>query len=309
MSALAEKATEYLALRQGLGHGLERTAMLLPRFIAHLEATGSEMITIEAALSWATEPTAGPTVSVAAHRMMIVRGFARYMRAIDPRTEVPPVGLVHYRQRWRPPFVYSEHDVEAMMSSAAVAIATPWKADTLATMIGLLAATGMRVGEAISLERDDVDLVEGVITIRHAKFGKSRALPVTRSTTEALAAYARRREAQFRHVISPMFFLGATGNRVNYSSLQRAFRRTVETSGVGAGSNVVPRAHDLRHSFAVRVLADWHRSGRVDDAPMAWLSTYMGHCEPRSTYWYLSAAPELLGAALEHLELAEEVAP
>ena len=151
MSRLSQHADDYLRLRRALGHQLADAARLLPRFVAHLEATGATTITVENALAWVQRPAANPTSSVWLHRMTVVRGFARHMSGIDPATEIPPLGLVSFRQRWRPPFIYSAGDVDALMAEVPRLIPSPFRAATFQTMIGLLAATGMRVGEVIAL--------------------------------------------------------------------------------------------------------------------------------------------------------------
>jgi integrase len=178
MSALAERAEEYLRLRHALGHDLAEAARLLPRFVAYLDGIDATTITVDAALAWAQQPNAGPGSNLPARRMTVARGFARHMAGIDPRTQVPPLGLVTYRKRWRAPFIYSAADVRALMAEAARSIPTPLRAATYQTLIGLLAATGMRVGEALRLERSDIDWVEAAITVHASKFGKSRQLPL-----------------------------------------------------------------------------------------------------------------------------------
>jgi integrase len=159
--------------------------------VAHLDLVGAETITVEAALGWVQRPDADPTSSVWARRMTVVRGFARHMLGVDPATQVPPLGLVTFRQRWRPQFVYSQDDIEALMAEAACSIPTPLRAATFQTLIGLLAATGMRVGEAICLDRSGIDWSEGVVVVRVSKFTKSRELPLDPSTVHALGFLCR----------------------------------------------------------------------------------------------------------------------
>jgi integrase len=307
MSRFAQHAGEYLRLRRALGHELADSARLLPRFVAYLDATGASAVTIEAALAWAQRPDAGPDTSVWARRMTVARGFARYMSGIDPATQVPPLGLVTFRKHWRPPFIYSEADVEAMMAAVPRLIPSPLRAATSQTMIGLLAATGMRVGEVIALSRGDVDWAEGVLVVRNSKFGKSREVPLDPTTVEALACYARFRGQHVPRPQSPAFFVSAKGTPVIYADFGDAFRKLVALSGVGAGSPVSPRIHDLRHSFAVQTLVRWYRAGEDAGALLPRLSTYLGHLTPGYTYWYLSAAPELLALAAARLEKAKGV--
>ncbi|MEH1130795.1 tyrosine-type recombinase/integrase [Micromonospora sp. CPCC 206061] len=216
MSTLAEQAGEYLRLRRALGHDLAEVARLLPRFVAHLDDTGITTITVDAALAWVLQPNAGPGSNLRARRMTVARGFARHMAGIDPCTQVPPLGLVTYRQRWRAPFIYSAADVRALMAEAARSIPTPLRAATYQTLIGLLAASGMRVGEALRLERFDIDWAEATITVRTSKFGKSRQLPLKSSTVDALASYAEQRNRFQPRPRTEAFFVSSAGTAVIY---------------------------------------------------------------------------------------------
>jgi len=302
MSALSQHLEDYLGLRRGLGHQLAEPARLLPSFIENLEVHGTSTITVELALSWVQRPDADPTSSVWLRRMTAVRGFARYMSGIDPQTEIPPLGLVTFRPRWRAPFIYSESDVVALIEGVPRLIPTPLRAATFQTMIGLLAATGMRVGEAIALRRADIDWAEGVLVVRAAKFNKSRELPLDPSTVEALSTYALLRDRVVVDPSSPTFFLSRKGTAVIYTDFSVKFRELVRVTGVGSGSPASPRIHDLRHSFAVKTLISWYREGLDVGAMLPRLSTYLGHLSPGHTYWYLSAAPELLELAAARLE-------
>jgi len=309
MSALAGRAEEYLRIRQMLGHELAEAGRLLPRFVAHLDDIGAEVITVEAALAWAQQPQARPGSKVRARRMTVARGFARHMAGIDPRTQIPPLGLLPYHQRWRPPFIYSDADIQALMIEVPRIIRSPLRAATYQTLIGLLAATGMRVGEALRLECHQIDWAEGVLTVHASKFGKSREVPLTPGTVQALAAYAQVRDQFLPRPKTPAFFMSTAGTPVAYPHFGAAFRRIMQASGVGAGSPVRPRIHDMRHSFAVHTLAGWYRAGEDVGALLPRLSTYLGHRDPVSTYWYLSAAPELLALAAARLQAAQEARP
>jgi integrase/recombinase XerD len=187
MSAWAGRAAEYLRIRRMLGHELAEAARLLPRFVAYLDHTGAEVITVEAALAWAQQPQARPGSTVQAVRMTVARGFARHMAGIDPRTQVPPLGLLPYRQRWRPPFLYSDADIQALMAEVPRVVRSPLRAATYQTLIGLLAATGMRVGEALRLERGQIDWAEGVVTVHATKFGNYAEGAVMPSPVAGLA--------------------------------------------------------------------------------------------------------------------------
>ncbi|WP_433520629.1 tyrosine-type recombinase/integrase [Nocardia pseudovaccinii] len=298
----AAHAADYLQLRRALGHELAEAHRLLPRFVDHLDAAGVTTITVAVALDWVRRRDVGPASSIWSRRMTVVRGFARYMSGIDPATEIPPLGLVIHRQRWNPPFIYSSEDIQALLRAVPVVVPSPLRRATVETMIGLLACTGIRVGEAIALDRDDVGCGEGVLVVRASKFTKTREVLLDPTAAAALAAYAAIRDEQVPQPVSRTFFVSGKGTAMIYANFGLLFRRLVETSRVGSGSSVRPRIHDLRHSFAVHTLVRWYRSGDDVTALLPRLSTYMGHRAPIYTYWYLSAAPELLSLAAERLQ-------
>ncbi len=306
MSALLDHANEYLRLRQVLGHDLAEAQRLLPAFVVYLDMIGAETVTVEAALQWAQRPDAGPTTTVWARRMTVARGFARHMAGVNPHTEIPPLGLVTFQQRWRPPFIYTGADIAALMSAARSSVPTPMRAATVETLIGLLAATGMRVGEAIRFERTDLDTAEGLIVVRQSKFGKSRLVPLHSSTLDALCSYANKRDRFLPRPASPTFFVSIAGTRLLPADFGKTFRKLVHITGVGVGAPHRPRVHDLRHSCAVHTLEQWYRTGEDVEALLPRLATALGHRDPRSTYWYLSAAPELLALAAARLEADQE---
>ena len=304
MSALEQVMTDYLDLRHSLGHAVADVGRLLPSFVTYLDEHGLDTVTVAAALDWAQPSPTSNGTSIGPRRMTAARGFARYLAGIDENTEVPPLGLMSSRQRWRRPFIYSRDDIKAVMSRARTTISQPLRAATYDTLIGLLAATGLRVGEAINLDRSDVDWDDGVLLIRESKFGKSRLVPLHSSTLRALAEYAELREELQPRPNAPSFFVSLTRNRLIYAVVSPTFRRLVDTAGVGADAPSPPRLHDLRHTFAVRTLLGWYRSDDNVQAKIPALSTYLGHREPASTYWYLSAAPELLALAAARRDTA-----
>jgi integrase/recombinase XerD len=306
MSTLADAARDYLRLRNSLGHDLAEYHRELPRFVAFLEAEGLPTVTVAAALAWAQGPDVDPDTSIAPRRMTITRGFARYLAGIDARTEVPPAGLIAGRHRWRPPYIYAPDDIEALMAQARQL--TPMPAATHETLIGLLAATGMRIGEAIRLDRADIDWTSAVLTIRESKFGKTRMAPVQDSTLLSLERYARARDRLCPRTATAGFFVSTAGTRLIYACVGQVFRRLRDRAGIGTGADHPPRIHDLRHTFAVRALLSWYQAGDDVEARLPILSTYLGHRDPRSTYWYLSAAPELLALAARQLERSQETA-
>lgn len=306
MSALSAGAEEYLALRRALGHDLAEAHRLLPSFIVHLDAAGAKTVTIDAALAWAQDVDADASSAVWPRRMTVARGFAKHMAGRDPDTEIPPIGLLPRRQRWRPPYIYSENDLVSLMAGARM-IRFRLPAATHETLIGLLAATGMRVGEALRLERGDIAWDKGVIQIRLSKFGKSRQVPVHTSTLGALDRYAQMRDEMLPGLLTPSFFVSQRRKRLIYAVVQEVFRRLCDEACIGTGAPNRPRIHDLRHTFAVRTLLNWYRGGEDVGVQLPTLSTYLGHRDPRSTYWYLSASPDLLALAAGRLELSQGV--
>lgn len=306
MSALAHAAADYLRLRNRLGHDLAEYHWLLPRFVAFLDDAGLATVTVAAALEWANAPEVDPSTTMAARRMTIARGFARHMAGLDPRTEIPPFGLVASRRRRHEPFIFSPADIDTLLTGAQ-SLRTRFASATHHTLIGLLAATGMRVGEAIRLDRGDVDETDAVLTIRESKFGKSRLVPVQPSVLAALRHYARLRDEVHREPTTVSFFVSTRGNRMVYPTIHEVFRNLCDSAGIGTGAACPPRIHDLRHTFAVRTLLGWYRAGEDVDARLPVLSTYLGHRDPRWTYWYLSATPELLALAAYRLESGQQV--
>lgn len=299
MNGLREVVQEYLLVRRALGYKLEREGMLLPKFAGFVEAQGSPHLTTELAVQWATQPVdASPYWS--SRRLGIVRRFALHLSALDPRTEVPPANLIPYRKPRHPPYLYTDPDVKGLMQ-ACPRLRGPLRPSTYATLIGLLAVTGMRVGEAIAFDRSDLDEGEQVLTIRHSKFNKSREVPLHTTTWEALNAYARKRDRVLRRPKSPSFFLSQAGSRLLAQNVWRTFSRLRRWAGL-TDQPRPPRIHDLRHSFALNTILRWYREGVEIEPRIARLSTYLGHVSPSTTYWYLTATPELLRLAAQRVE-------
>lgn len=215
--------------------------------MAYLDAHGTQTVTIEAALAWAQHSATGRATTVGPRRMTAARGFARYLSGIDPATEVPPLGLMPHRARWRQPFIYSPAQIDAVMNQARRTIASPLRAATYDALIGLLAATGLRIGEAIKLDRADVDWVEGVLLIRESKFGKSRLVPLQTTTTQALADYHRLRDELEPRPKDTSVFVSLTGRRLCYAVVGQTFRQLLHNAGIGTPGPGAPRLHDLRH--------------------------------------------------------------
>jgi integrase len=293
---------EYLALRRALGYRLARPEKLLTQFLDYLDAAGESLISVRAALDWARSPDSDAGSNWPAYRLSTVRGFATYLHAIDPAHEVPTPDLLPQRPHRASPYLYSTDDIAAVMT-AAQTLKTPWRRCMVATLIGMLAVTGMRVGEAIALDAADVDLTTGRVVIRHGKFDKARELHLHPTAVTALSDYLRARAALKVRPTSPALFVSAAGTRLVYCNVWNTFHRLTRLAGLpGRSGNCRPRIHDLRHSFAVATMLDAYAAGQDAQAQLSLLSTWMGHVHPGNTYWYLSASPELMAAAGTRLE-------
>lgn len=304
MNDLRAELDNYLTIRRALGFKLARAELLLADFLRYLDDIGTDTITTENAFAWASLPPNGSS-SWWGQRLSVVRAFAAHLHAIDPAHEVPPAGLLPARTHRAVPYLYSDADVAALMA-AARELRSPLRAATFETLVGLLAVSGLRIGEALSLDRGDVDLSGGVLFIRQTKFGKSREVPLHPSTVEALAAYDRCRNELCRRPRDAAFFVSTAGTRLHYCNAHVAWLDLVRRAGLQPRSaKCRPRPHDARHSFAVRTLLGWYRDGTDVAANMPLLSTYLGHVHPVNTYWYLSAAPELLALVAARLDAAE----
>jgi integrase len=299
MTGLRQAVDDYLRLRRSLGHQMNEAAYLLPDFVTFLDGRGEQAVTIAAAMDWVKAREPGAVTTASPRRITAVRGFARYLSGIDPSTEVPPLGLVPYHQRRGQVFLYSDADISAIMAAAKETIPQPLRAATYHCLIGLLAAAGLRIGEAIKLDRGDIDWAEGVLHIRETKFGKSRLVPLQDSVMNALRDYDTLRDQLMPRPRDPSFFVSLTARRLIYAVVCPTFRTLVDAAGVGLDAPHRPRLHELRHTFAVRTLLHWYRTEDNIQAKIPSLSTYMGHREPACTYWYLSAAPELLALAAD----------
>jgi integrase/recombinase XerD len=302
MTALRQALDHYLATRRALGFKLRGYGSRLSDFVAYVDQVGAATITSELALAWATKPqNVHPyTWSV---RLSIVSGFARYLNTLDPACEVPPADLLTDRRRPRPePYLYSDAEVMAILDVCG-RLSPPLRAATYRSLFGLLAVSGLRVGEAIHLERDDVDLERGLLVVWQGKFRKAREVPLHPSTVEALHAYAQRRDELRRRPKQQSFFISTVGTRLCESAVRSTFAQLVRWAGLEPKSALCrPRIHSLRHSFAVATLLGWYRAGDDVMAKLPLLSTYLGHVGPVATYWYLQATPDLLAQAVGRLE-------
>jgi integrase len=304
MSPLRQSLIDYLKIRRALGYKLERAEKLLGQFLDHLDQLGEERVTVENTTSWVTLPATG-SGHWWAFRMSAVRGFASYLHALDPVHEVLPADLFPDRVHRAVPYLYSEKEILALMAATG-SLRLPLRQATYRTLIGLLWVTGMRVGEAIRLDRGDVDLQHGVLRVRQSKFGKTRELPLHTTTVNALRTYLRLRDRLCSQVITDAALISPAGTRLIYGNVHSTFRQLRSRAGLRSRSaSCRPRIHDMRHSFAVCTLLNWYRAG-VDVQPrLPLLSTYLGHVHPKDTYWYLQAAPELLQLAADRLQRSQ----
>lgn len=295
MSRLDEALDEYLALRRSLGFKLQQAGRVLPTFVGYLNARRTSVITSAAAVRWAQQ-TPGGNLAWHAKRLGMVRAFAQHRCAADSRTEVPPAGLIASRRHRVAPHIFSDGEVAAVMR-AAREVRHPLTALTYWTLIGLLVVTGLRVGEAIRLDDADIDWSRELLTVRDSKFGKSRLVPLHRSTAAVLRTYANARRRLVRRRQSPSFFTSLLGTRLAYTNVARKFRELVQNVGLLTSRGKAPCLHHLRHTFAVRTVRQWYAEGVETERRIPVLSTFLGHVGPSATYWYLTATPELLTLA------------
>jgi integrase len=298
---LSQEAADYLAVRRSLGYQMARPEKLLAQFAGYLEQAGAATVTTEHALAWAVLPGGHP--SWHAYRLAVVRGFAAWLRTVDPAAGIPPAGLIPARPLRATPYLYTAKEITALMA-AAQSLRYPLRTAAYQTLIGLLASTGMRVGEAIGLDRGDADLDNGTLTIRSGKNGKSRLVPLHGTTTQALRDFLRDRDrlcpAPAR---SQALLISPPGSRLLYCNVHATWKKLAASAGLRARSgNCRPRIHDLRHSFAVQTMLDAYQAGQDGQSALAVLSVYLGHADPKATYWYLTASPELMAAAGQRLD-------
>lgn len=299
MNRLRKAVKDYLEMRRALGYKLSKAAVLLPQFVDFLRQQGSSVITIPLALQWAQS---NKRVQPAewAQRLTIVRCFARHWSATDPRTQIPPWGLLPHRPERARPYLYSDEEVRQLLQSARRLGGL--RGLTYYCLFGLLCVTGMRLSEALNIRSVDVDLVAGVLTVRGAKFGKSRLVPIHASTQKVLSEYLRYRDSAFTRELS-YFFVSKRGNRLDRGEVRRTFYALSREIGLrDPTASHGPRLHDFRHRLAVRTLVQWYRSGQDVERRLPVLSTYLGHVHVSDTYWYLTACPELMGLAVKRLE-------
>jgi len=295
---------DYLAVRRALGVKLAREEKLLRQFLAWLDDNSMTAITADATVAWVRQP-GEVSAGWLGMRMRAVRGFAGFCRSLDGITEIPPHGVLTGSGQRVTPYLYSQADIDALCAAAGTLRRAARRA-TYRTLIRLLAVTGMRIGEAASLDVSDFDAEAGVLTVRDAKNGRTRLLPLHPTTVTALLDYRQAITAAFPEPATPALLISGTGTRLLTVNIGATFLKLVTAAGLEPRSaNCRPRPHDLRHAFAVRTLIGWFADGEPVDARLPLLSAYLGHANPAHTYWYLEAAPELMTLAAARLHAHE----
>jgi integrase len=307
VNTLRHAVQEYLDLRRSLGFKLQKTGRGLFDFVTYMEQHHATHITQALALAWAQQPK-NVQPSHWAQRLSFVRGFARYRSASDARTQVPLPGLIPFQPKRARPYLYSDDEIKSLLR-ATLKLPCRYKRNVLQPWVyyclfGLLSVSGLRVSEALNLELQDVDLKAAVLTIRAAKFGKTRLVPLHSSTCKVLADYITRRGRHWAgRPVSSHLFVSSLGNRLDGGDIRRTFYVLSRQIGLrGAHDSHGPRLHDMRHRFATNTLVAWYRAGQDPERRLPILSAYLGHVHIADTQWYLSASPELMREAMRRLE-------
>lgn len=303
MISLRKAVKDYLTMRRSLGFKLRDMGYNLRHFVSFLAQQRASVITTDLALRWAQQPQNVQPAQWAA-RLSFVRSFARYWSATDPRTEIPPMGLLPYRAKRATPYIYSNDEIQHLLKAARnLPPSTGLRPWTYYSLFGLMAVTGMRISEVIRLDHADVDLKQGLLTVRLTKFSKSRLIPLHPSTAKRLKRYLHRRDELYPQPLTARFFLSNQGTPLTDCMVRWTFVKLSRQIGLRkVGGSSGPRLHDLRHRFAVTTLLHWYRTGVDVEQRLPVLSTYLGHAHVTDTYWYLSAIPELLALTKDRLE-------
>jgi integrase len=312
---LSEELARYLSIRRNLGFDLRTDERILRRFVQHAETVDVQYVSIELFIGW-RKAFGNANQSTWSRRLGIVRVFAQWLHGIDHHHEIPPHGLVPDRTQRSRPYIYSPEEIRDLIRLAGeLPSVNGIRSLTYPVLFGLIAATGLRISEALSLDCSDVDLDAGVLTIRRGKLGKARLIPLSNTTVTQLGAYTKERDRLLERKSQP-FFVADRGERVSDCGARYNFAVISQSLGLRSKQRFYkhgrgPRIHDLRHTFAVRTMISWYRSGLDPSREMIKLTTYLGHSHPGHTYWYIEAVPELLVLASERAEqsLTMEVRP
>ncbi len=307
MTTLRIAVQEYVRMRRDLGFKLHEAGKGLLDFVTFMEQHRASYITQALALAWAQQPS-NVQPAYWAQRLSFVRGFAHYRSATDPRTEIPPDSLLPYSPKRARPYLYSEQEIRSLLR-AALSMPCRYERGELRPwvyycLLGLLSVSGLRLGEARNLEVQDVDLEAAVLTIRCAKFGKTRLVPLHPSTCKVLTDYIDRRNRHWgQRPVSSYLFVSSSGNRLDSADIHRTFYALSRQVGLrGPSDSHGPRLHDMRHRFATHTLVHWYRSNQDPERKLPLLSAYLGLVHVADTQWYLSGSPELMREAMRRLE-------
>lgn len=299
---LQDRVDAYLALRRALGYQLHAHTAVLADYATFAVTHGVVSVTPQSTAAWVAS-TPGLFATVISRRVGMLRGFADYLRAFDPGCQPPPAGLFGQPAQRRAPHIFTSTQIGALLEATAT-IGSPLWAAGARTLIGLLAATGLRPGEAWRLNDTDFDAGAGLLLIRCSKWGRTRQIPVHPSTITALGDYQARRDQLRPHGLHcPALVLDGTGQRLHTAGPSTTFRRLLAAAAISAPAGQrAPRMHDLRHTFAVATLTDWHRAGLPVQPRLGALSAYLGHVNPAHTYWYFQAVPDLMTVLGQHTD-------
>jgi integrase/recombinase XerD len=298
-ATLRELVTDYLRVRRSLGYKLEYTERLLYGFVDYLQARGAATMTVEHAVGFATAPP-GASRRYQALRLSALRCFARWAHLLDETVQVPPARILPSRATRAAPYIYTDGEIAALLDAASQ-LRPAIRAATYRTLVALMAAVGVRTGEALGLNVTDLDTRDATLTVT-GKYGKVRMLPLHTTVLEGLLRYLHDRERLLPAANCPALLVSTRGTRLIHQVVHSTFRRLTERAGLAPASSASrPRLHDLRHTFAVSTMLDAYRSGGDPAATLPVLATWLGHVDPSNTYWYMTGTTELLAAAIDRL--------
>ena len=307
MRTIDQGTTDYVAMKKAMGFSFYAQDMKLKNFCNFMKIQKQKKITLELAKIWALSGVKKPTWWHAKN-LSVLRAFAVYWKTIDPKTELWPENIWPIRYKRKNPYIYSNEEIQLLLRTCdELRPQESLRPLTFFTLFGLIATCGLRVSEAVTLNKSDVDLKNGVITVKRTKFNKTRIIPIDQTTVKMLIKYEMAREKfctryLSHHVRSNLFFISNDETPISIGVADWTFNKIALKCGVRKESRRGPRLHDLRHTFVVRTLEDWYRQGKNVEVLLPILSTYVGHSQPGSTYWYISITPELMSLASERMD-------
>ncbi|MBF0365513.1 MAG: tyrosine-type recombinase/integrase [Oligoflexia bacterium] len=304
MKTLKKRLDEYIKMKRLMGFKMQRSEYELKRFIDFIAKKNKKTITLELVLSWIKRSKTSRNITKRKHLVMI-RKFLCFLNQEDTKIPIPNLNLIpiEANQKYKP-YVYTDKEIKEILK--ATRILTNFCQHTYETLFGLLAVTGMRIGEAIRLNQEDFNEKDGVLLIRDSKFGKFRELVLHKTTVKALQRYLLFKKKYFKIIPTNAFFISMSRKRLIYENINFIFIKILGPAGLKTTKPNRPRLHDLRHTFAIRSIIDCYKSKGNCEKRLYELSTYMGHSSPANTYWYLTAVPELLAEGVKKLEKTKE---